>query len=196
MKKIISAIITAALLMAGSTQHTDAQTTRTIKKGYAGNVGIGILAKEYPYGSISTTHGYNFGNGWFIGGGAAFQSGLYPRMFNYPVPAEYADGKEIVNTEGPNSEQFEGGFLLRGYLDVRYAFKSGRVTPFVDIKTGMTYDLAIEAPGGFIQPAAGISYRRFAFSAGLDMHLGQAQSGCLIRPDLKFIPYIGIAVNF
>lgn len=196
MKRFFTLIAIAFLSVAGAAD-SEAQESRLYRKGYGSNVELGIIAKEYPYGSLSTTHGYNFGNGWFIGGGAAFQSGLYPRIYSYPVPAEPAAGNdEIINIERPNREQFEGGFLLRGYLDARYAFRNNRFTPFLEVRTGATYDLALEAFGAFIMPSAGISYGRMSFSAGLDMHLGQESSGCLIRPDFKFMPYFGIAVNF
>lgn len=196
MKRFFTIIAIAALAMAGAAD-SEAQESRLYRKGYSSNVELGIIAKEYPYGSLSTTHGYNFGNGWFVGGGAAFQSGLYPRIFNYPVPAEPAIGNdEIINMEHHSKEQFEGGFLLRGYLDARYAFRNSRFTPFVEVRTGATYDLALEAFGAFITPSAGISYGRMSFSAGLDMHLGQESRGCLIIPDFKFMPHFGIAVNF
>lgn len=196
MKRFFTLIAIAFLSVAGAAD-SEAQESRLYRKGYGSNVELGIIAKEYPYGSLSTTHGYNFGNGWFIGGGAAFQSGLYPRIYSYPIPAEIAAGNdEIINIERPNREQFEGGFLLRGYLDARYAFRNNRFTPFLEVRTGATYDLALEAFGAFIMPSAGISYGRMSFSAGLDMHLGQESSGCLIRPDFKFMPYFGIAVNF
>ncbi len=196
MKRFFTLIAIASLAMAGAAD-SDAQESRLYRKGYSSNVELGIIAKEYPYGSLSTTHGYNFGNGWFIGGGAAFQSGLYPRMFKNPVPAEIAvDDDAVIDMEHHTKEQFEGGFLLRGYLDARYAFRNSRFTPFVEVRTGATYDLALEAFGAFITPSAGISYGRMSFSAGLDMHLGENAAGCLKYPDFKFMPYFGIAVNF
>ena len=196
MKRIFKMITVSLLILTGA-ESLHAQESRFHLRGYSGNAELGIIAKGYPYGNLSTTHGYNFGNGWFIGGGAAFQSGLYPRIYSYPIPAEIAAGNdEIINIERPNREQFEGGFLLRGYFDARYAFRNNRFTPFLEVRTGATYDLALEAFGAFIMPSAGISYGRMSFSAGLDMHLGQESSGCLIRPDFKFMPYFGIAVNF
>lgn len=196
MKRFFTLITVATLAMTGAAD-SEAQESRLYRKGYSSNIELGIIAKEYPYGSLSTTHGYNFGNGWFIGGGAAFQSGLFPRIFSYPVPAEPAAGNdEIINMEHHSNEQFEGGFLLRGYLDARYAFRNSRFSPFVEVSAGPTYDLALEAFGAFLKPSAGISYGRMSFSAGLDMHLGEKSSGCLTRPDFKFMPYFGIAVNF
>ena len=194
MKRIFKMITVSLLILTGA-ESLHAQESRFHLRGYSGNAELGIIAKEYPYGSISTTHGFNFGNGWFIGGGAAFQSGLYPRIYSYPVPAEPAEGYAIVSGR-PDKEQFEGGFLLRGYFDARYACRNARFTPFVDLKAGVTYDLALEAPGGFILPSVGVAYGRFSLSAGLDMHLGQTQSGCLIRPDMKFMPFFGFAVHF
>ena len=190
MKRILT-IATALILALTVTAETSAQGFRFFRKGYSGNAELGVIAKEYPYGTISTTHGYNFGNGWFIGGGVSFQSGLYPRMYD---PAINPDGSEIIHT-GSN-EQYEGGFLLGAYFNARKAFLNRKFTPFVDMKTGVTYDLALEAPGGFVQPSVGVAYGRVSLSAGLNVHLGQTQSGCIISPDVKFMPHIGVAVHF
>ena len=188
----ITTIVLFVLVGAGSIK---AQNSRFHKKGYSGNAELGILAKEYPYGTISTTHGYNFGNGWFIGGGASFQSGLYPRVFDVErEPVINPDGS-FVESHSPK-EQYEGGFLLGAHFAARYAFMNRKFTPYLDIKTGVTYDLAIESLGSFIQPSAGVLYGRFSLSAGLNTHFGQKQSGCLIRPDVKFMPHIGLAVHF
>lgn len=190
MKRIMT-IATVLILALTSASEASAQDSRFYRKGYSGNAGLGVMAKEYPYGTLSTTHGYNFGNGWFIGGGVSFQSGLYPRMYD---PAITEDGSGIIHT-GSN-EQYEGGFLLGAHFDARYAFLNRKFTPFVDMKAGVTYDLALEAPGGFVQPSVGVAYGRFSLSAGLNVHLGQTQSGCRISPDVKLMPHIGVAVHF
>ncbi len=43
-------------------------------RGYAGNVELGCLVKSYPYATLSTTHGYCFGKGWFLGLGGAINN--------------------------------------------------------------------------------------------------------------------------
>ena len=190
MKRILT-IVTVLVLALTATDVVSAQDSHFYRKGYSGNAGLGVMVKEYPYGALSTTHGYNFGNGWFIGGGLSFQSGLYPRMCE---PAINPDGSEVL-CAGSN-EQYEGGFLLGAHFDARYAFLNRRFTPFVDMKAGLTYDLALEAPGGFVLPSVGVAYGRFSLSAGLNIHLGQTQSGCCISPKVKFMPHIGVAVHF
>lgn len=195
MKRIL--IITTIFILALSgAERANAQDSPVYRKGYSGNAELGILAKDYPYGTLSTTHGYSFGNGWFLGAGASFQSGLYPRMFSSSLePALDPDGATVCPAS--LDEQYEGGFLLGAHFDARYAFRNRKFTPFMDIKTGVTYDLAIEALGSFIQPSVGVAYGRFTLSAGLNVHFGQKRkTECMIMPDVKFMPHIGVAVHF
>lgn len=197
MKRILTIITTALLALAGAAD-SNAQASPVFRKGYRGNVELGIMAKEYPYGTLSTTHGYSFGNGWFIGAGASFQSGLYPRMYSpeQREPALNPDGTGITSPSS-SSEQYEGGLLLGAYFDARYAFRNRRFTPFIEIRTGITYDLHLEAPGSFIEPAVGVAYGRFALSAGLNTHFGQKRkTQCIIMPDVKFMPHITVGVHF
>lgn len=198
MKRILT-IITISLLALAGAERAKAQDSPVFRKGYSGNAELGIMAKEYPYGTLSTTHGYSFGNGWFIGGGASFQSGLYPRMYASPEkrdPALNPDGT-VVTTPSSSSEQYEGGFLLGAHFDARYAFRNKRFTPFLEVKTGVTYDLHLEALGSFIEPSVGVAYRRFAVSAGLNTHFGQKRkTQCVIMPDVKFMPHITVGIHF
>ena len=76
-------------------------------KGYAGNVELGCLVKSYPYATLSTTHGYSFGKGWFVGLGGAFESGLYARDFENPGAEKYP---------------YEGDMMVKLFLDVRKTF--------------------------------------------------------------------------
>lgn len=199
MKRILTIIAIALLAVAGA-EKAKAQESPLFRKGYSGNAELGVLAKEYPYGTLSTTHGYSFGNGWFIGAGASFQSGLYPRMYGAPEkrdPALNPDGSAVTDSPSSSSEQYEGGFLLGAHFDARYAFRNKRFTPFLEVKTGVTYDLHLEALGSFIEPSVGVAYGRFALSAGLNTHFGQKRkTECIIMPDVKFMPHITVAVHF
>ena len=93
-------------------------------RGYAGNVELGCLVKSYPYATLSTTHGYCFGKGWFLGLGGAFESGLYAREF-----------------ENPGAEKFpyEGDMMVKLFLDVRKTFLLKSMGIFVDFKMGGVY---------------------------------------------------------
>lgn len=72
MKKVIT-IITAALMMTATAnaQNDESISARnsSYKKGYHFSVELGMGLSDQM--SIATSHGYNFGNGFYIGGGAA-----------------------------------------------------------------------------------------------------------------------------
>ena len=96
-------------------------------RGYAGNVELGCLVKSYPYASLSTTQGYSFGKGWFLGLGGAFESGLYVRYFDNP---------------GAEKFPYEGDMMVKLFLDVRKTFLLKSMGIFVDFKMGGPCNLA------------------------------------------------------
>ena len=161
-------------------------------RGYAGNVELGCLVKSYPYASLSTTHGYSFGKGWFLGLGGAFESGLYVRYFDNPGAEEFP---------------YEGDMMVKLFLDVRKTFLMKSMGIFVDFKMGGPCNLAEKINnkyewGTFLRPAVGVVFsRRFAFSAGLDWsrlnYYEGKNSGCMpYWPKEITLPFISFAYQF
>ena len=161
-------------------------------RGYAGNVELGCLVKSYPYATLSTTHGYCFGKGWFVGLGGAFESGLYTRYFEHPGAEKYP---------------YEGDMMVKLFLDVRKTFLMKSMGVFVDFKMGGPCNLAEKINnkyewGTFLRPAVGVVFsRRFAFSAGLDRsrlnYYEGKNSGCEpYWPKEITLPYISFAYQF
>ena len=159
-------------------------------KGYAGNVELGCLVKSYPYATLSTTHGYCFGRGWFVGLGGAFESGVYGR-----------------NMENPDAEKlpYEGDMMVKLFLDLRKTFVVKSTGIFVDCKIGSPRDLAESSQGDwgeFVRPSVGIVFgRHFALSAGVDWsrlnYSNGKNAGCIpYSPRTITLPYVGFAYQF
>lgn len=158
-------------------------------RGYAGSIELGCLVKPYPYGTLSTTHGYCFGKGWFIGLGGMFESGFYGRNM------------KAVGTK--EDFPYEGDMMLKLFLDLRKTFALSSVNLFTDVKLGTVRNLALDISwwDAFVRPSAGIVFgRHWAVSAGVDWTRGQYRVYTNDCEPYRFkesvLPYIGIAFQF
>ena len=196
MKTAIKSLIIAGLLLSGLT--AGAQKTPFYDKGYAGDVELGFLVKSYPYASITTTHGYCFGSGWFIGLGGAFETGLYPRMLEKKPDAAPVDwhGEGYSKTKYP----YEGDMMVKVYLDLRKTFHVKSTRLFADVKFGSPFNLS--EPFGFdlfVRPSVGMAMgRHWCISAGADWSsYPYPDAGTdVIQPKQITLPYVGVSYMF
>ena len=200
MKRILICILLSLTALSLSAQ----EKMPFYDKGYAGNVELGGLVKSYPYGTRSTTHGYCFGKGWFIGLGAAFETGLYPRMMEKKPdgPPVYAYDPDIPPREGFSTTKYpyEGDMMVKMFLDLRKTFLLDQVLLFADVKYGSPFNLAEPFGfGDFVRPSIGIVLRsRLGLSTGVDWSsYPYPDAGTdVVHPKQITLPYIGIAYQF
>lgn len=194
-KTIIHSLIIAGILLSGYT--VSAQKTPFYDWGYAGDVELGFLVKGYPYASLTTSHGYCFGSGWFIGLGGAFESGLYPRTMEKEatVPDEW-HGEGFRTTKYP----YEGDMMVKVYLDLRKTFYVKNALVFADVKVGSPFNLAEPYGfGEFVRPTIGMVFgRHWAVSAGADWSsYPYPDAGTdVVRPKQITLPYVGVSYRF
>lgn len=149
MRKIFVFLICAILF--ASTAF--AQTNRAWKKGYHGNLELGASAMTLKtMGSssaepdevirLSTTHGYAFGNGVFIGAGA-----------------------------GCNFLLIENVQFASVFMDVKYNFVDASASPFIEGRTGYNYCTSQknETGGLFVSTAAGVDFGRMSARIGYEL---------------------------
>lgn len=200
MKRILISILLSLIALSLSAQGR----LPFYDKGYAGNVELGFLVKSYPYATLSSTHGYCFGRGWFIGLGAAFETGLYPRQME-----KKPDGPPVnpYLPDSPPREGFlvtkypyEGDMMVKMFLDLRKTFFLDHVILYADVKYGSPFNLAEPFGfGDFVRPSVGIVLRnRLGLSAGVDWSsYPYPDAGTdVVRPKQITLPYIGIAFQF
>ncbi len=194
-KTIIHSLIIAGILLSGYT--VSAQKTPFYDWGYAGDVELGFLVKGYPYASLTTSHGYCFGSGWFIGLGGVFESGLYPRTMEKEatVPDEW-HGEGFRTTKYP----YEGDMMVKVYLDLRKTFYVKNALVFADVKVGSPFNLAEPYGfGEFVRPTIGMVFgRHWAVSAGADWSsYPYPDAGTdVVRPKQITLPYVGVSYRF
>ena len=95
---------------------------------------------------ITSSHGYSFGNGLYVGGGAGFA-------------AEW-NGKD------------EPLYLVPVFADVKYSFINRLASPFVSLKGGAYADITNSGLRTFANPAVGVDIGRFSINVGYEYQLG------------------------
>lgn len=101
-------------------------------KGYAGNVGLSITPQMGFGAEISTSHGYSFGNGLWMGGGIGI------------IAASNLDGA-----------------MLPVFAEAKYTFfKDEKASPFIDCSLGYITDL--DDVYTLFSPAAGVDINGFS----------------------------------
>ena len=145
MKRIlITLCVIASSMTMLQAQETTSETSKTnymtnvsYNKGYRADVELSVAIANQL--GISTSHGYSFGNGLYVGGGAGFV-------------AEYLTD---FNAK-PN-------FLTPVFADIKYSFiKDCIVTPFVGFKGGAIVDITNKGIRTFANPAVGVDIARFS----------------------------------
>lgn len=138
-------IISAMLVLMCSTMAQDAEqsTHRMFRRGYRAD--IQLAANTYKQSFISTSHGYSFGNGLYVGGGAAFGVEYQPDF---------------------NATPF---YLSSLFVDGKYTLTQWRVAPFIALRMGSIVTVE-DNPAGrfFINPAVGVDWGRISLKVGYE----------------------------
>lgn len=150
MKKNTLLFVVLAILLAVP---VSAKDNKALKKGYHGNLELGTSAmtmKMMGNSSVepdemirlSSTHGYAFGNGLFLGAGA-----------------------------GCNFQLIEELHFASAFLDVKYNLVDGSVSPFIEGRTGYNYCINKynEIGGLFVSTAAGVDFGRVSARLGYEL---------------------------
>ena len=143
MKRLLLIIV---LGMMGFSALAENKLTKT---GYVGNVSV-TLSAQGPGCDILTSHGYSFGNGLWMGGGAGFSASDHYR-----------------------------GIFLPVFAEAKYTFTpEKKVSPFLDCKLGYMTDL--DYIYAFVSPAAGVDINRWSVFASYDIcsELKTVHFGC------------------
>ena len=120
-------------------------------RGYRADIELS-WANKSVWG-ISSSHGFSFGNGLYVGGGAGF-------------------GAELTkNTDTPESN-WNASYFVPVFADIKYLFTKTVVTPFVSLKGGAIADITNKGIRTFANPAVGLDIARFSLKVGYEYQLG------------------------
>ena len=142
-----------------------AQWPVSYRKGYRADIQTGVvLNTNGPSYVMTTSHGYSFGNGIFIGAG----TGLYADTF--------AMGKNDVQYQIPV------------FAELKYNLTAGPVSPFVSVKAGGLYDCTLNSPGYMVRPSVGHQCRLGQDNVQISWRHDREKQ-CIYRTVVQFLIY-------
>lgn len=133
------------LILLSTASVASAQTNRAFKKGYRATIEVtnsAVFGKNKIGGLIqaNTTHGYRFGDGFFLGAG-------------------FGIGYDMLADD----------FFIPLYMDAKYNFLDQKISPFVNLRTGIRYNGGVhEQFADFISVSGGVDTGRFSVKLGYE----------------------------
>ena len=120
-------------------------------RGYRADIELSWADKSVW--GITSSHGFSFGNGLYVGGGTGFGAEL------------------IKNTKTPESN-WNASYFAPVFADIKYSFTKTQVAPFVSMKGGAIADITNKGIRTFANPAVGLDITRFSLKVGYEYQLG------------------------
>ena len=102
---------------------------------------------------ITSSHGFSFGNGLYVGGGAGF-------------------GGELTKKAKTPESNWNASYFVPVFADIKYSFTKTLAAPFVSMKGGAIADITNRGIRTFANPAAGLDIARFSMKVGYEYQLG------------------------
>jgi hypothetical protein len=121
-------------------------TNVNYREGYRADVELSCIIPHTW--AITSSHGYSFGNGLYLGGGAGFSAEYLP---NYKTMPSY---------------------IVPLFADLKYSFINRMASPFVNLRTGASYDITNVGIRYFVAPSIGVDIARFAIKVGYEYQVG------------------------
>ena len=137
------------------------------ERGYRADVELS-WTKSSIWG-ISTSQGFSFGNGLYVGGGVGFGAELTKNTLAVAGLSDNDVDPEYSYTQESN---WKAGYLVPVFADVKYSFMKTLATPFVSMKGGIVADITNVGTRTFFNPAVGLDIARFSLKVGYEYQLG------------------------
>ena len=102
---------------------------------------------------ITSSHGFSFGNGLYVGGGAGF-------------------GAKLIKQAKTPESSWNESYFVPVFADFKYSFMKTLVSPFVSLRGGAIADITNLGVRTFASPAVGLDIARFSLKAGYEYQLG------------------------
>ena len=113
------------------------------ERGYRADIAVGTsISEQY---TLSTSHGFSFGNGLYVGGGVGFTAETFLNFEDAPH------------------------YLVPLFADVKYTFLNKRVSPFVSARVGGVFNTEYKMNRMLINPMVGINVRHFTVGLGYEL---------------------------
>ena len=142
---MMRAVAVMLLLTASLTALAQSPKNSSYRKGYHADIAFEAMLASPGQIGLTTSHGYNWGRGLYVGGGAGFDV-----AFSDP-----GWGKT--------------GVYLPVFADFKYSFKNGMFSPFIGVRGGGLVDLTDNGAGWFVSAAVGVDIWNFSLKLGYEI---------------------------
>ena len=113
------------------------------ERGYRADIAVSTsISEQY---TLSTSHGFSFGKGLYVGGGVGFTAETFLNFEDAPH------------------------YLVPLFADVKYTFLNKRVSPFVSARVGGVFNTEYKMNRMLINPMVGINVRHFTVGLGYEL---------------------------
>ncbi len=133
------------------------------KRGYRADIGLSWTQKSVW--GLTSSHGFSFGNGLYVGGGAGFSA----EMTKKPSFAAKDIDPEFSYT--PESD-WNASYFVPVFADIKYSFMNTLATPFVSMKGGTVADITNIGARLYCNPSIGLDIARFSLKVGYEYQYG------------------------
>ena len=121
------------------------------ERGYRADIELSYAGKSVW--GIASSHGFSFGNGLYVGGGAGF-------------------GAELTKQADTSGSSWNASYFVPVFADVKYSFMKTLASPFVSLRGGAIADITNLGVRTFASPAVGLDIARFSLKVGYEYQLG------------------------
>ena len=139
-------------------------TSRMYRRHYRADVGLN-WANPNLWG-ITSSHGFSFGNGLYVGGGVGFAAQLTntsARTVDEDIDPEYSYTPE---------SNWKATYYVPVFGDIKYSFIDRLVSPFISAKLGAYADVTNSGIRTLFNPSIGVDIARFSISVGYEHQYG------------------------
>ena len=134
-------------------------------RGYRADIELSWANKSIW--GITSSHGFSFGNGLYVGAGAGFEAELTKntatRTAGNLIDPEYSYTPE---------SNWNASYFVPVFADIKYSFTKSLASPFVSLKGGAIADITNLGVRTFASPAVGLDIARFSLKVGYEYQLG------------------------
>ena len=136
-------------------------------RGYRADIELSWADKSVW--GITSSHGFSFGNGLYVGGGAGFSAELSKETAAVGGVADEEIDPEYSYTPESNRN---ASYFVPVFADIKYSFTKTLASPFVSLKGGAIADITNKGIRTFANPAVGLDIARFSLKVGYEYQLG------------------------
>ena len=135
-------------------------------RGYRADIELSWADKSVW--GITSSHGFSFGNGLYVGSGAGFGAEMSQKALRNRTADEVVDPEYSYTPES----NWNASYFVPVFADIKYSFKQTLATPFVSLKGGAIADITNKGIRTFANPAVGLDIARFSLKVGYEYQLG------------------------